>query len=146
MATLAKISFGYGKIFTLEERIELNKVLPFDKVDVTREESTSLYGDYIMFIEDALNFGTFDVKDALRGPLSERLSNFTQRETSIVNEKCHVSVAGLGTLNIDTVQVAEDFCTEQLQYKLNEGWRILAICVQPDQRRPDYILGKTLNK
>ena len=25
---------------------------------------------------------------------------------------------------------------------ISEGWRILAICPQPNQRRPDYIMGR----
>ena len=36
----------------------------------------------------------------------------------------------------------EDVCTDVLQQELNNGWRIIAICVQADQRRPDYILGR----
>jgi len=40
------------------------------------------------------------------------------------------------------VQIREDYCTERLQDDLDSGWKILAICVQPDGRRPDYILGR----
>jgi hypothetical protein len=58
------------------------------------------------------------------------------------NAKCQVNVPGLGLLSINEVTWEEDFCTERLQDKLEEGWRILAICPQPDQRRPDYILGR----
>lgn len=36
----------------------------------------------------------------------------------------------------------EDACTDQLQGALNSGWRIISACPQPDQRRPDYILGR----
>lgn len=61
----------------------------------------------------------------------------------VVNERCQVAVAGLGLLTVDTVQVEEDLCTDKLQALLDEGWRILAVCVQPDQRRPDYILGRS---
>ena len=60
-----------------------------------------------------------------------------------VNERCNVVVAGNGMLlAVDAVKVEKDFCTDALQHELNSGWRILAICVQPDQRRPDYVLGK----
>lgn len=58
----------------------------------------------------------------------------------------NVSVGGLGLLIIDTVKVEVDLCTEALQQELNKGWRIVAICVQPDQRRPDYILGRTMTE
>lgn len=26
--------------------------------------------------------------------------------------------------------------------ELNNGWRIIAVCIQPDGRRPDYVLGR----
>ena len=62
------------------------------------------------------------------------------------NDKCHVHVGGLGLMLINEVCVVKDVCTHALQDNLNEGWRILAVCVQPDQRRPDYILGRTTEK
>lgn len=59
------------------------------------------------------------------------------------NARCNVHVPGLGLLLIEEVEVHEDACTESLQKKLDEGWRIIACCPQPDQRRPDYILGRS---
>lgn len=67
-----------------------------------------------------------------------------QRNTTVVNERCSVAVAGLGLLTVNDVKVRVDLCTEELQRELSEGWRILAVCVQPDQRRPDYVLGRTV--
>ena len=58
------------------------------------------------------------------------------------NQLVNVAVGG-STLHIDAVKVVEDCCTNQLQEELNSGWRIVAVCVQPNQRRPDYVLGKT---
>ena len=58
------------------------------------------------------------------------------------NQLVNVAVGG-STLPIDVVKVVEDYCTDQLQKELDSGWRIVAACVQPNQRRPDYILGKT---
>lgn len=63
---------------------------------------------------------------------------------TVLNQKISVALPGLGLLAINDVQVAEDCCTNGLQDYLNDGWRILAICPQPDQRRPDYILGRYL--
>lgn len=54
-----------------------------------------------------------------------------------------VSVAGLGLLAVREAKVLEDLCTDELNEQLQEGWRILAVCPQPDQRRPDYVLGKS---
>ncbi len=58
------------------------------------------------------------------------------------NEKVNVHVPGLGLLLIDTVTVLECCCTTDLQTYLDEGWRIIAACPQPDQRRPDYVMGR----
>lgn len=73
------------------------------------------------------------------------LERFGQRNTTIENTRCNVAVAGLGLLTVDEVTHECDCCTDRLQSLLAEGWRILAVCVQPDQRRPDYILGRTSN-
>jgi hypothetical protein len=58
------------------------------------------------------------------------------------NEVCNVHIGNIGLLHINQVAYANDKCTEELQELLNEGWRIIAVCPQPDQRRPDYILGR----
>jgi hypothetical protein len=58
------------------------------------------------------------------------------------NQKCDVHISNLGLLHINQIGYAVDKCTEELQNILNNGWKIIACCIQPDQRRPDYILGK----
>ena len=58
------------------------------------------------------------------------------------NEKVDVHVGGFALMNINQVGYFEDGCTGRLQEILNEGWHILAVNVQPDTRRPDYILGR----
>jgi hypothetical protein len=62
------------------------------------------------------------------------------------NEKVSVHVPGLGLLLIDEVEVLYDCCTTKLQDHLEKGWRIIAACPQPDQRRPDYIIGRHKNE
>lgn len=59
------------------------------------------------------------------------------------NEKVRVVVPGVGLLAVERVEVLRDQCTDTLQNYLDQGWRILAICPQPDQRRPDYVMGHT---
>ena len=58
--------------------------------------------------------------------------------------RCVVQVAipDLGLLQIDEVTWEADCCTQDLQRRLEEGWRILAVCPPNAQRRPDYILGR----
>jgi hypothetical protein len=60
-----------------------------------------------------------------------------------INNRVDVHVPNLGLLKVDEVELLEDGCTNALQLRLDEGWRILSICPQPNQRRPDYILGRT---
>jgi len=60
------------------------------------------------------------------------------------NQKCDVHISNLGLLSINQLGFATDKCTEELQGLVNQGWRILAICPQPDQRRPDYVLGRSM--
>lgn len=63
--------------------------------------------------------------------------------TEAVNNHLHVHIPNIGLLMIDEVTWLEDECTEELQRKLDDGWRILAVCPPNSQRRPDYILGRT---
>lgn len=49
---------------------------------------------------------------------------------------------GEGLMAINELMLCEDVCTDLMQKYLDKGWRILAICPQPDARRPDYIMGR----
>lgn len=76
--------------------------------------------------------------------LIEKIENMEDRFDQSVefNDKCEVHVPNLGLLSISEVTYVEDCCTDQLQSYLEGGWRIIAACPQPNQRRPDYILGR----
>ena len=58
------------------------------------------------------------------------------------NQRVQVHVGGGLITTYNDLCLKEDCCTDKLQTELNNGWRIIAVCVQPDQRRPDYILGR----
>lgn len=58
------------------------------------------------------------------------------------NNKCEVHMPGNMLATYNQVCLLEDSCTDVLQDNLNRGWRIIAVCPQPDSRRPDYILGR----
>lgn len=47
---------------------------------------------------------------------------------------------------LDKVSVHEEMCTDELQDKLDDDWRIVAVCYQKGSRRPDYVLGKQEKK
>jgi len=142
MKTIARVKFDYSIKFTKEMKVELNKVIFGDRVNES-DLGENLWSTFTMLIEDAVKFGHFTVLELLPERMREQM--IEQRHETVINEKCNVVVPSLGLLVIDTVKVHYDLCTEDLQQHLDKGWRIVAICVQPDQRRPDYILGKTLN-
>ena len=75
--------------------------------------------------------------------IAEKIEDAKNKFTESVqfNQRCEVHVPNLGLLNINKLAYATDYCTENLQELLLMGWRIIAVCPQPDQRRPDYILG-----
>jgi hypothetical protein len=77
---------------------------------------------------------------AIQEKFENALKSFDQQVE--FNQKCDVHVSNLGLLNINQLGYAVDYCTEALQDQLNKGWRIIACCVQPDGRRPDYVLGR----
>lgn len=58
------------------------------------------------------------------------------------NSKCNVHIGGGLLVTFNELTLKEDTCTDELQRELNNGWRIMAVCIQPDQRRPDYVLGR----
>lgn len=72
--------------------------------------------------------------------MSEDIANNLKVDT--LNQKCDVHIGGGLLMTVNETMLLEDSCTDSLQGELNSGWRILAVCVQPDGRRPDYVLGR----
>lgn len=84
-------------------------------------------------IDPALLFGKLNEK-------SEKQFDLPSGNT--YNNKCEVHMPGMALATYNDLMLLEDACTDQLQSALNSGWRIISACPQPDQRRPDYILGR----
>ena len=85
----------------------------------------------------------YNVKETILHKLLSLESKLTQFDQGMqFNQKVGVHISDLGLLSVKEVTWLEDACTEELQRKLDEGWRILAVCPQPNSRRPDYVLGK----
>lgn len=59
----------------------------------------------------------------------------------LFNEKTNSEQPSINLMSVDETLLIADACTNEVQQRLDYGWRILAICPQP-QRRPDYILGR----
>lgn len=69
------------------------------------------------------------------------IEQLTRASALCFNEKVGVPQPGLGLNQYNSLMMCEDICTDRLQQYLDDGWRIIAVCPQPDSRRPDYILG-----
>lgn len=87
-----------------------------------------------------------NIPDSISKPFEEVTrkhdSGNPQGEQSGYNERVHVHMPGQALSMYNRVMLLEDTCSDYLQTTLDEGWRIIAACPQPDQRRPDYILGR----
>jgi hypothetical protein len=70
----------------------------------------------------------------------EKLSHQLDNKQTF-SSHCDVHIGGNPLWQVNDLMLCEDFCTDNLQQRLNEGWRILACCMQ-SQRRPDYVLGR----
>lgn len=70
----------------------------------------------------------------------------TSLETAtMLNQACNVGAGGTSLLGINQLMLLENACTDAVQHLLKQGWRIVSALVQPNQRRPDYVLGKRLS-
>lgn len=74
--------------------------------------------------------------------IHRRISSLSPSEQVGVTN-IQIAIPNLALLSITEVMVEEDACTDQLQGRLNDGWRIIAVCPPNSQRRPDYILGRS---
>ena len=102
-----------------------------DTIDLVVETPTDAAEEYFL--------KTMTIMEKYQAQL-ERFSENT------FNEKCSVHTGGNALTEYNQLMLCEDICTDELQGKLRDGWRIMAVCPQPDQRRPDYILGKKVNE
>lgn len=57
-----------------------------------------------------------------------------------VKQVSQIVMPGFELLRYGAIMVETDACTAAIQSYLDEGWRIIAVIPQPNQRRPDYVL------
>ena len=88
------------------------------------------------------NFELIETHIALMNKQFEQLSKYS---TQMFNEKVGVPNYDSTMLQINQLMLLEDCCTDYLQEALSLGWRIISVSPQPDQRRPDYVLGKIVD-
>lgn len=149
---IARVDFGYdgqSKLMDLAKSDELYAVLRTMLPDAPDPENRDK--SWAWSRESLIDLAT-DGRRLLELGVTFTVKNFkgTMPLTSIAPDgavhNVYVQVPHVGLLAINEVEVCEDFCTDQLQRKLNEGWRILCVCPPNAARRPDYILGRTKEK
>lgn len=120
---------NYYHVFTGDLE-QCRKVLALHKQDMVLSHDEVSVGLVGLLVED----------------LMQRLEKMVARQPTHdqqYNQKVNVHVPGLGLLMVNEVLLLQDSCTDNLRDHLAQGWRIIAACPQPDQRRPDYVLGRS---
>ena len=145
---LAVFKLDWDKNNAYEKLTEENKKKFVDAYGCWDGSSASYIGDPQIAVE---LFGEITLKRFLTGEytltLQRAVKKLEQVNTELLNkntfnEKCEVHVGGHALMQVNEVNLLEDCCTDVLQGELKAGWRIIAACVQPDGRRPDYIMGR----
>jgi hypothetical protein len=75
--------------------------------------------------------------------LAEKISNslISKTGSNLFNNRLEIHQPNMPLFTYNNFIHLGDCCTDILQEHINRGYRVVAICPQPDQRRPDYILG-----
>lgn len=154
-----KTFFAYSETFDPEEAKNSDKELVFKSENVRISDSKDFLVDLDLFLAK-YPFLAFNIRGIpksitpnyndvthMMNEVGKKIETVNERFSKAIefNSKCDVHVPNLGLLNINKVAYANDYCTEELGEKLSKGWRIIAVCPQPDQRRPDYILGMSVS-
>lgn len=77
----------------------------------------------------------------LQPMIDKSLKKSAQSLGQLFNQKTNSEQPNDHLMRVTQTLLLEDGCTELLQEKLSQNWRIIAVCPQP-HRRPDYILGR----
>lgn len=140
-----------------KRRLALAKVgITVDETDLSRSISMSVtesqLADLMVLGEAVSVSSSFDValNPVMRAAevieaAAKKLEAFSNSVPDVncqYNEKVEVYTPGMGLMLFNRVMLLQDMCSDALQTELDNGWRIIAACPQPDQRRPDYIMGR----
>jgi len=124
--------YGYNPTFIVD--LELF-------ISVTDKFLTSVPFEVLGIIKTKESFIKSSEIDVLKKLISleRKLSNIDKIQNNL---DFNIKVSDLGYLDIKEVDVLENACTDELQEWIDKGWKILNICPQGGNRRPDYILGR----
>jgi len=101
-------------------------------------------GNYIRPDEAVTVATSVDAGPDVEGLFRILADKIASMPSASMNDRCGQHQPNNALLAIAETQLMECACTDALQTELAAGWRILAIQPQPDQRRPDIILGRPL--
>lgn len=155
---------SYGKKTKEEFLKHQERFKGLDFVKLTIYDNSSDYGqnsieeeelvlDKNQIFELSLKKISFEVKQQIKVniDITQQLIEYAEKPIKLIqekgskniyNQKCEVHMPGHSLSLYNEICLKEDCCTDDLQSELNSGWRIIAACPQPDNRRPDYILGR----
>lgn len=97
--------------------------------------------ELLAMVEDMIEHKVISV-ESYADDIAQLAEKQTVPPNSTYNNRVDVHMPGQALSVYNNVHLLEDGCTDALQELLDGGWRIIAACPQPDQRRPDYILGR----
>lgn len=120
-----------------------------DYIDVkfAMKDSNQLRSDSVFKLNVTVSASNiFNVIETHTALIAKQFDQLTQLSKQTFNEKVNVPNMDAFISKINQTMLLEDCCTDYLQSHLIKGWRIIAICPQPNQRRPDYVLGKILDE
>lgn len=121
----------------LRERVKMY-VLPHTREELEKIDewnSSAKKSDMVDDLElEAWTSAGFEVK-------MSRVRGLRSNDPDIRKTIYQISVANIGLMQVQRVEVLEDCCTDALQSELDRGWRILAVCPPNDARRPTYVVG-----
>ena len=128
------VAKDFPKYVKLEEQymVDLEVFLPLCTYEFSILKTVTPKSSGIEGMVDTLK--TVEDKILRLGKMADTMQNF--------NMKCDVHVGGGLIATFNDLMLKEDTCTDELMEEVQNGWRIIAVCVQPNQRRPDYILGR----
>jgi hypothetical protein len=129
------INLGFDLVLKKQEDGKWDKWISDNKI---------IYADDLGKITVAADYITLKPIRSLRFPdVVTQLSNQDIPEIQkILNTTMQVRFEQSWLHKVEHVIHLPDGCTNDLENHLKAGWRILAVCPQYGQRRPDYILGK----
>lgn len=109
-------------------------------VDVNYDFSLSHINDYIV-----------ESQTSMVGMMKRQVETMNQIGKAMMdseqhfNKRCDTPVSDTFLHKVNQTTILYDSCTDVLQQHLHDGWRILSITPQPNQRRPDYVLGMVVD-